>query len=168
MGGLSCTICTHPKSQEINALLTDRKIRGEEVAKAYGLVTSTINRHRRKCLNIYIRKSKNYRKIPGSFGPASEPKIQPKRPLSQEERIKIREMLDIFFDEEKGIYKNNFSDQSIGEKLNIPWKHVFNMREIAYGPIREEKQKIVPEYITNLAKIIKELQVLLESIKKSL
>lgn len=56
-------------------------------------------------------------------------------PISREQRANIRELLVVNFDDERGCYENNYSDQKIGEELNVPWAHVAEIREAAFGPI---------------------------------
>lgn len=58
------------------------------------------------------------------------------RQPTQQERMKIRNALDGHFDDSAGCYLQGFSDQSIGEKLNVPWAMVAAIREAAYGPIK--------------------------------
>ena len=162
----NCSLCIHPKRSEIDSLLQDKSISAKEISNTYNLSPSQTIFHRREHLGIvFFYRTK--KKIQGTFGPASKTIIQPTRLLSQLERSQIREELDQFFDGEKCIYKNSFSDQKIGEKLDIPWKHVFNMREIAYGPISEQKEKKDPEYLSQLSKIISDLQNFLELLKKT-
>jgi len=67
--------------------------------------------------------------------PPARPSADPKD-ATPEVRAKIRRMLDGHFDEGKGCYIDGYSDQKIGQELNIPWAIVANLREIGYGPIR--------------------------------
>ena len=71
-----------------------------------------------------------------TFGavPASAMNI---RELTIVQRDRIRHALDKTFDGEKGAYVEGYSDQRIGTETDIPWRAVYNIRELAYGPIRE-------------------------------
>lgn len=63
---------------------------------------------------------------------------QTPRNLTADERFKVRQLLDQHFDDKMGAYLNQYSDQRIGTELEVPWKLVFDIREAAYGPIRED------------------------------
>lgn len=63
---------------------------------------------------------------------------QTPRSLTADERFKVRQLLDQHFDDKMGAYLNQYSDQRIGTELEVPWKLVFDIREAAYGPIRED------------------------------
>jgi len=67
--------------------------------------------------------------------PATVPTKLPRDP-TQDERMMIRDMLDKHFDDKEGCYLDGYSDQRIGEELNLPWAIVHRMREAAWGPIR--------------------------------
>jgi hypothetical protein len=62
------------------------------------------------------------------------------RPATHEERFKIRAALDQHFDDKAGRYLGGFSDRRIGEELNIPWALVEQIREVGYGPIKEDPE----------------------------
>lgn len=62
----------------------------------------------------------------------------PRTSLTSDERFKVRQLLDQHFDDKMGAYLNQYSDQRIGTELEVPWKLVFDIREAAYGPIRED------------------------------
>lgn len=64
---------------------------------------------------------------------------QPREP-TQQERLRIRQKLDGHFDDSAGCYLDGWSDQRIGEELNIPWAIVARIREAAYGPIRVDPE----------------------------
>lgn len=72
----------------------------------------------------------------------SDPQVvlaqQTPRTITGEERYKVRHLLDQHFDDKMGAYIDGYSDQRIGTELEIPWKLVFDIREAAYGPIRED------------------------------
>lgn len=65
--------------------------------------------------------------------------MQP-RALSPDERAKVRRELDAYFDDSVGMYLGGENDQRIGERLNIPWAAIAQMREAAYGPIRTDPE----------------------------
>lgn len=69
---------------------------------------------------------------------AQTPIQGPRTGLTTEERFKVRQLLDQHFDDKLGAYLNQYSDQRIGMELELPWKLVFDLREMAYGPIRED------------------------------
>lgn len=60
------------------------------------------------------------------------------RDPTPDQKALIRRALDGSFDERKGHYLDNKSDQSIGKDLNVPWSWVQKLREAAYGPILED------------------------------
>jgi hypothetical protein len=62
----------------------------------------------------------------------------PPRALTPEERGKVRSLLDSHFDDAVGRYIDGYSDQRIGTELDIPWSRVREIRELAYGPIKED------------------------------
>jgi hypothetical protein len=74
-----------------------------------------------------------------------EPKM-PEKPVvglrepTQQERIKIRQVLDQHFDDEAGCWLNGYSDQKAGEEIGLPWAMVTRIREAAYGPIRVDPE----------------------------
>lgn len=61
-------------------------------------------------------------------------------PLTQANRTKIREMLDTHFDDAAGRYLDNLTDQKVGEKIGVPWKHVEEIRRLAYGELKEDPE----------------------------
>ena len=64
----------------------------------------------------------------------------PVRDPTHEERLKIRGLLDTYFDDKLGSYLSGYSDQKIGNELNVPWAIVTKIREAAYGPIRVDPE----------------------------
>lgn len=62
------------------------------------------------------------------------------RPLSLEEKRKIRHELDKHFDEEVGRYSEGYSDQRVGQEIGMPWAFVTAYRESEYGPIRTDTE----------------------------
>lgn len=62
------------------------------------------------------------------------------RELTTAEKAKVRRELDACFDDENGCFIDGHSDQSIGEKLGLPWALVTRFREAAYGPIRVDPE----------------------------
>lgn len=62
------------------------------------------------------------------------------RPLTPDERTKVRNQLEGCFDEQRGVYLDGQSDQSIGLKLNLPWASVRDYREVAFGPLKGNEE----------------------------
>jgi len=62
------------------------------------------------------------------------------RALTPDEKSRIRRLLDEHFDEELGNYLDGYSDQRIGREVDVPWSAVTHIRELAYGPIREDQR----------------------------
>lgn len=56
---------------------------------------------------------------------------------TQDQRYKIRQMLDKSFDDSIGCYLDGLSDQAIAQTLDLPRMMVERLREAAYGPLRE-------------------------------
>ena len=66
-----------------------------------------------------------------SMAPRNEP-----RALTADEKGKVRLLLDAHFDDSIGAFLDGYSDQRIGDEVNVPWAAVAKMREAAYGEIR--------------------------------
>lgn len=62
--------------------------------------------------------------------------VAPPRPITTDERVGVRNALDMHFDDKKGVYLDDMSDAAIAAKLGIPRIHVETIRESAYGPIK--------------------------------
>lgn len=77
---------------------------------------------------------------PMTSNKAQAPSGQPLRDPTHEERLKIRGLLDSYFDDKLGSYLSGYSDQKIGNELNVPWAIVTKIREAAYGPIRVDPE----------------------------
>ena len=56
---------------------------------------------------------------------------------SPSDKTRIRQYLDGHFDDSNGCYLDGASDQSGGQELGVPWAWVQDLREVAYGPLRE-------------------------------
>lgn len=68
------------------------------------------------------------------------PKPATVREATPEEKRRVREKLDGYFDEAKGMYLDGYSDQRVGKELDLPWAMVAKLREAAYGPIRADPE----------------------------
>ena len=66
--------------------------------------------------------------------------VPPARRLTGEERRAVRDLLDRHFDDNTGRYIDGYSDERIGAELNLPWKLVTELRELAYGPLRGDSE----------------------------
>lgn len=75
------------------------------------------------------------------------------RMLTPKERSAVRDLLDTHFDDEAGRYRNGYTDQGIGDELNIPYALVSGMREAAYGPIKSDPEIEAMEAAMELCKI---------------
>lgn len=73
-----------------------------------------------------------------SPGPKAEViMLQPvAKPLTPDQRLRIRALLDKHFDDGAGRYLDGYSDQKVATELNLPRIHVETIREAAYGAIR--------------------------------
>lgn len=80
------------------------------------------------------------------------------RPLTVDERVGVRNLLDTHFDDKAGAYLNSYSDQRIGKEVNVPWAAVAKMREAAYGPLKSN-----PE-LDAIAKMIETMETKLKSL----
>lgn len=60
------------------------------------------------------------------------------KPATPDQKAAIRRLLDSNFDDARGCYLSGYSDQRIGEELQLPWSMVREIRELAYGPIKED------------------------------
>lgn len=73
----------------------------------------------------------------------SGPSIPAKEALrdpTQQERLRIRSVLDKHFDDDAGCWLDGYSDQKAGEECGVPWAMVTRIREAAYGPIRVDPE----------------------------
>ena len=60
-----------------------------------------------------------------------------------DQRVRIRELLDKYFDDELGMYAKGYTDQRIAEEVgNLPWAIVSRVREVGWGPIRVTEQLV--------------------------
>lgn len=64
------------------------------------------------------------------------------RPLTANERVAVRALLERHFDEGRGMYASGQSDQTIAEAAAVPRAFVEQIRDAAYGPIR-----VTPEMV---------------------
>lgn len=85
------------------------------------------------------------------------PKTEP-REISQQERLRIRAILDKHFDDGAGCWLDGYSDQKAGEEAGVPWAHVTKIREAAYGPIKVDPE--VAALRADMAKIAKDISTL--------
>lgn len=68
---------------------------------------------------------------------------QAPRLISRDQRHKIRELLEVNFDDEKGRYTKDWSDKRIADQLDLPLATIREIREAAYGPIDETDPELV-------------------------
>jgi len=64
------------------------------------------------------------------------------RKLTAHEKQKIRQFLDGHFDEARGRYLDEYNDKKIGEEVNVPWALVTELRELAYGPLKDDPEVV--------------------------
>lgn len=69
-----------------------------------------------------------------------QPKATTMAEPTQDQRLRIRALLDKHFDDAKGFYLDGYSDQRIGAEVNVPWAIVQKIREAAYGPIKGDPE----------------------------
>lgn len=60
--------------------------------------------------------------------------------ISSDQRAKVRMALEESFDDATGRYLDGASDAVIAERLKVPRVVVEQLREVAYGPIREDPE----------------------------
>lgn len=111
--------------------------------------------------------------------PANEPKEavvmaaeEPRTP-TPEERRRVRDALDEHYLEDKGCYRQNFSDKSVAAKLNVPVKWVADLREAnGFGPDTNEAASVraaeVRELEQELAKVQDDLLSRFDELQKRL
>lgn len=86
---------------------------------------------------------------------AAEP---PKEPTINDRR-RIREALDAHYIEERGCYRQAFSDKSLAAKLNVPAKWVADLREAnGYGPDANEEASAAAAEVKELRKLLTQFQ----------
>jgi len=64
-------------------------------------------------------------------------------PPPSDARVAIRTALDKHFDDKVGVYLDGMSDEKIASELAFPRKWVSDIRDAAYGPIRENPEVTV-------------------------
>ena len=79
----------------------------------------------------------------------------PLRPITNDQRLQIRQLLDKHFDDAAGQYLDDMSDEKIAETANVPRKHVEQIREVGYGPIRTTPELEAAR--KDLARVVAEL-----------
>lgn len=62
------------------------------------------------------------------------------RLLTVDEKVKVRNLLDRFFDDAAGNYIGGYSDQRIGEECSVPWASIAALRDMAYGPLKSNPE----------------------------
>jgi len=92
--------------------------------------------------------------------PMTDRKPNPPQPrnLTIEERARVRETLEVYFDAEKGFYTDGYSDKRVGQELDLPWASVAKFRDFAFGPIRSHP--LLEEIRTGIAAVEKTLATL--------
>jgi hypothetical protein len=65
------------------------------------------------------------------------------RNLTTDEKARVRGLLDEHFDDSTCRYIDGYSDKRIGEELEVPWSAVMQIREFAYGPIKEDERLVI-------------------------
>lgn len=58
------------------------------------------------------------------------------KPLTPDQRLRIRALLDKHFDDGAGRYLDGYTDQRVADELKVARVHVETIREAAYGAIR--------------------------------
>lgn len=86
---------------------------------------------------------------------------------TNDQRLKIRTLLDKHFDDAKGRYLDGYTDQRVGAEVDVPWAAVTAIREAAYGPLRVDPevdalQRAVAAIEADLAKVKERLAALVK------
>lgn len=71
---------------------------------------------------------------------ATFPPVAAPKPMTADDRARIRRKLEEYFDDKAGRYLDGMSDQKIGEQLGIAWANVKAVREAAYGELRSDPE----------------------------
>ncbi len=77
--------------------------------------------------------------IPMSRPPVALPVVPP--PLSPHKRQLVRNDLDKYFDDSRGMYLEGQSDQTIATRHDVPRANVTHIREVGYGPIKVTEEQ---------------------------
>lgn len=95
-------------------------------------------------------------------------------PLTSDQRLKIRHLLDTHYDDSRGRYLDGYSDQVIGREVDVAFSKVAEVREAAYGPLagdddvselRKEIDAVKADIVTQLGeqdRIMKMREALVE------
>lgn len=97
------------------------------------------------------------------------------KPLSSEQRLRIRALLDKHFDDGAGRYLDGYSDHRIATELDLPRLHVETIREAAYGAIRvppemeaaERAVKVLESKLPDAQRLCDQIQQLLTAARES-
>lgn len=109
-----------------------------------GWQASAVKRNRVFCPDCWGRKGSNdvdseLKKVvfmpPTPPAPAPVAHVTAIRPITPDQRVAIRQLLEKHFDDGAGMYLDGMSDEKIAEKLALPRISVEHLREAAYGPI---------------------------------
>jgi len=91
----------------------------------------------------------------------------PPRALTADERHRVRTLLDTNFDDAKGHYIDGYSDKRIGEETAVPWASVAQLREIAYGPLKDDPTVAVRGDVAKLKTTLGEASAKLADLDQS-
>lgn len=72
-------------------------------------------------------------------------------PTSDDKR-RMRDLLDRYFDDKLGLYLESYSDQRIGKELDLPWLMVQRYRDQAYAPLKVDPELVAFQNELNQAK----------------
>lgn len=83
---------------------------------------------------ILVRKGAVARSPELTPAPRPFPAQQP-RALTIAQKGQVRDLLELHFDAEKGMYAGGWSDQKVAEAVDVPRASVSQIRDVSYGPI---------------------------------
>jgi hypothetical protein len=77
-----------------------------------------------------------------------------RRDMTASQKHKVRTILDMQFDDEKGRYLEGYDDKRVGEEAGVPWAVVVEIRELAYGPLKDDP--VVAQYKADVTSLREE------------
>jgi hypothetical protein len=91
------------------------------------------------------------------------------RAPTPEQRVAIRNGLDLHFDDARGHYIDGMDDDKLAQKLGVPRILVEQIRETAYGPIRSDPEiESMRTEVSELKRMITEYRGLQDNLRKAL
>jgi hypothetical protein len=87
-----------------------------------------------------------------------------RRDMTAAQKHRVRTILDMQFDDEKGRYLEGYDDKRVGEEAGVPWAVVVEIRELAYGPLKDDP--VIVQYKADVTSLRQEFTALTQRVEK--